>query len=100
VLKAGIKVENVRVGKLTNFDKLVLDLATDGTISPEDAFNEAVKILIEQFGSLEIGKDETVKAAVKSAEEEGDQEEKEENKLPVIEEEPAEKKKRGRPKKV
>lgn len=52
VLSVSIDVENARVGKMTNWDKLVLNVKTDGTISPRDAFEESVKILVEQFGSL------------------------------------------------
>ena len=55
ILSVGINVENVRVGKMTNWDKLVLNLVTDGTISPADAFKKGVDILIAQFGAL-IGK--------------------------------------------
>lgn len=39
------KVEETRVGQKTNFDKLILDIWTDGTISPEMALVEAAKIL-------------------------------------------------------
>jgi DNA-directed RNA polymerase subunit alpha len=46
------KVENVRVGKMTNWDKLILDVKTDGTISIEEAFKQSVEILINQFNSL------------------------------------------------
>lgn len=52
ILSVGIKIENVRIGKMTNWDKLVMDLTTDGTITPEDAFYKAVNILISQFGAL------------------------------------------------
>jgi DNA-directed RNA polymerase subunit alpha len=52
VTLVSIDVENTRVGKMTNWDKLILNVKTDGTITPEDAFNEAVKILVEQFNSL------------------------------------------------
>jgi DNA-directed RNA polymerase subunit alpha len=55
-----IKVDNARVGKMTNWDKLILDVKTDGTVTPEEAFNEAVKILVEQFNALlpeNIGKE-------------------------------------------
>jgi len=38
------RTENTRVGKLTNYDKLILEIWTDGTISPEDALVEASKI--------------------------------------------------------
>lgn len=52
VLLVSVKVENTRVGKMTNWDKVLLDIKTDGTISPEESFNEAVKILIRQFKAL------------------------------------------------
>ena len=96
VLRAGIKIENVRVGKLTNYDKLILDIKTDGTITPEEAFSQAVKILIDQFSVLIIGrseeKEESTEEAAKEIEEEIEEVKEE------VEEE-GEKKKRGRPKK-
>jgi len=52
VLSVSSEVDNVRVGKMTNWDKLVLDVKTDGTITFEEAFNESVKVLIDQFGAL------------------------------------------------
>ncbi len=47
-----INVESARVGKMTNWDKLILNVKTDGTITPEEAFDESVKILVEQFSTL------------------------------------------------
>jgi DNA-directed RNA polymerase subunit alpha len=47
-----ISVENTRVGKMTNWDKLILDVKTDGTISCREAFTEAVKIVVEQYASF------------------------------------------------
>ena len=52
VILVSINVENTRVGKMTNWDKLILNVKTDGTITPETAFNEAVKILVDQYSSL------------------------------------------------
>lgn len=52
IVSVSYKIENVRVGKMTNWDKLILDIKTDGTISVKDAFNRSVKILIDQFNSL------------------------------------------------
>ncbi len=52
VLAVGIKVENIRVGKMTNWDKLILNITTDGTITPEDSFNQSVDILIKQLNAL------------------------------------------------
>lgn len=39
------KVENTRVGKLTNYERLILEVWTNGTITPEEAVTEASKIL-------------------------------------------------------
>jgi DNA-directed RNA polymerase subunit alpha len=71
VTLVSIQVDNARVGKMTNWDKLVLDVKTDGTISPEEAFNEAVKILVEQYKALlpeNIGKEMAAEAEVAAAE--------------------------------
>lgn len=42
-------VESMRVGQMTNFDKLTIEIETDGTITPEEALSRAARILIEQF---------------------------------------------------
>ena len=52
VLKVGYAVENIRVGKRTDFDKLIMNVKTDGTVSPLDALNEAAEVLVEQFTAL------------------------------------------------
>ncbi len=52
VIVVSINVESTRVGKMTNWDKLILTVKTDGTISAEEAFNEAVKILVDQYSSF------------------------------------------------
>ena len=52
VMAVGIKIENVRVGKMTNWEKLILDITTDGTLTPMKAFEDSVKILIDQFNAL------------------------------------------------
>jgi DNA-directed RNA polymerase subunit alpha len=56
IQSVSVNVENVRVGKMTNWDKLILNISTDGTITPREAFEDSVKILIDQFNSL-IGGD-------------------------------------------
>ncbi len=45
VKKVNIKVEDTRVGQRTDFDKLILEVWTDGSISPEDALAHAAKII-------------------------------------------------------
>jgi DNA-directed RNA polymerase subunit alpha len=70
VVGASYKVENVRVGKMTNWDRLVLEVKTDGSISVEDSFNQAVEILIDQFNALfsPEKKEEKVKSTDKKEE--------------------------------
>jgi DNA-directed RNA polymerase subunit alpha len=45
VKRVRYRTENTRVGQLTNYDKLVLEIWTDGTVTPENALVEAAKIL-------------------------------------------------------
>ena len=45
-------VEPTRVGRSTDFDKLNLEITTDGTITPSAALNEAAKILSESFKKI------------------------------------------------
>lgn len=52
VLRVRYKVENTRVGQMTDLDKLVITLDTDGSISPRDAFEEANAILVNQYTAL------------------------------------------------
>lgn len=52
IVKVGYQIENVRVGKRTDYDKLILDIETDGTITPWQAFLEASKLLTDQFNFL------------------------------------------------
>jgi DNA-directed RNA polymerase subunit alpha len=49
VKKVGYQIENMRVGERTDFDKVVLSVETDGTLSPERALVDAAKILVDQF---------------------------------------------------
>ena len=52
VLRVRYKVENTRVGQVTDLDKLLLTVDTDGTITPRDAFEEAAAILVNQYTAL------------------------------------------------
>jgi DNA-directed RNA polymerase subunit alpha len=45
VRRVRYRVENTRVGKLTNYDRLILEIWTNGTVTPEEALVEASKIL-------------------------------------------------------
>ena len=74
IRKINYKIENMRVGDRTDYNKIVFTIETDGTISPEEAFEYASKKLVEQFNVLaEIEKDEDkkmVKSVVKEREKE------------------------------
>ncbi|MBK6784021.1 MAG: DNA-directed RNA polymerase subunit alpha [Saprospiraceae bacterium] len=49
VKRVSYKVENTRVGQRTDYEKLTIDLKTDGTIHPEIALKEASRILIQHL---------------------------------------------------
>lgn len=52
VLRVRYKVENTRVGQATDLDRLLLTVDTDGSITPQDAFEEAAAILVNQYTAL------------------------------------------------
>lgn len=49
VQKVNYSVENTRVGQKTNYDRITLEIWTDGTISPEEALRRAANILVDHF---------------------------------------------------
>ncbi|MFH0923436.1 MAG: DNA-directed RNA polymerase subunit alpha [Candidatus Falkowbacteria bacterium] len=76
-----VNVENVRVGKMTDWDKLIMNIKTDGTITPEEAFKQAAEILIEQFSAL-IGKKSAVDKEKKEVEKELEEDKKDKKEKP------------------
>jgi len=52
VKRVSFKVENTRVGQMTNFDKLSVDIKTNGSIKPEDALSQASKIINDYMALL------------------------------------------------
>lgn len=52
IKRVSFKVENTRVGQMTNFDKLVIDIKTNGSIKPEDALSQASKIINDYMALL------------------------------------------------
>jgi DNA-directed RNA polymerase subunit alpha len=52
VQRVRYKVENTRVGQATDLDKLLLTVDTDGSITPQDAFEEAAAVLVNQYTAL------------------------------------------------
>jgi len=68
VRKAAYKVEHTRIGQQTDYDKLNLEVWTDGTVAPEDALHKAASILVEHL-SLLSGTDSRVVEKVEDEEE-------------------------------
>ncbi len=56
IKNVNFQVENMRVGERTDFDRLSIEIETDGTITPEEAFYSAVEILIKHFTLIFEGK--------------------------------------------
>jgi len=52
IKKISYDVMKMRVGERTDYNKLRFHIETDGTVAPEEAFEEGVRILLEQFGAL------------------------------------------------
>jgi DNA-directed RNA polymerase subunit alpha len=52
VIRVNYKVEETRVGRLTNYDKLILEIWTDGTMKPADSLKKAAEILITYFNQI------------------------------------------------
>ena len=68
-------MENTRVGQLTNFDKLTLDVGTDGSIGPKEAVALGAKILTEHL-NIFVGMTDEAQTAEIMVEKEEDQKEK------------------------
>jgi DNA-directed RNA polymerase subunit alpha len=49
VRKANFRVEPARVGQMTNFDNLVMEITTDGSLTPREALTESARILLKLF---------------------------------------------------
>lgn len=52
VRNVGYRVEDTRVGEITDYDKLIMTIETDGTVTPEEAVKEATQTLIDYFNIL------------------------------------------------
>lgn len=49
VKKANFRVERARVGQMTNFDNLIMEVWTDGSVTPREALTESAKSLVKLF---------------------------------------------------
>jgi DNA-directed RNA polymerase subunit alpha len=75
VERVNVTVENTRVGQSTDYDKLTLDVYTNGTLVPDEAVSLAAKVLSEHL-SLFIDLSENAKTAEVMVEKEDDEKEK------------------------
>lgn len=75
VSRVNFQVENTRVGQLSNFDKLSLDVWTDGSIGPKEAISLGAKILTEHL-NIFVGLTDEAQHAEIMVEKEEDQKEK------------------------
>lgn len=67
IKRVSYKVENARVGQITDYDKLIMEVDTNGTITPQDALGVAAKILQEQlevFVNFDVSKIVDIKKEV------------------------------------
>jgi DNA-directed RNA polymerase subunit alpha len=72
VERVNVSVENTRVGQVTDYDKLTLDVYTNGTLGPDEAVSLAAKVLSEHL-SLFIDLSENAKSAEVMIEKESDE---------------------------
>ena len=75
VERVNIQIENTRVGQITDYDKLTVEVFTNGAIAPDEAISLAAKVLSEHL-SLFINLSENAKTAEVMVEKEDDDKEK------------------------
>ncbi|MFZ5365336.1 MAG: DNA-directed RNA polymerase subunit alpha [Patescibacteria group bacterium] len=52
VINVGFKREDVRVGEITNYDKLTISIETDGSITPQEAVKQSARVLMDHLNLL------------------------------------------------
>jgi DNA-directed RNA polymerase subunit alpha len=77
VRNVGFRVENVRVGQMTNFENLVLSIETDGTISAEESLQLASQVLIDHFDFIKDNNSGTAEVVTEGPEEKHETDDKE-----------------------
>ena len=59
IKKVSYEVDNMRVGNRTDFNKLIIHIETDGTITPREALEQSIKIMVNQLKAIVDFKEET-----------------------------------------
>lgn len=65
VVRTNYEIENMRVGDRTDFNRLRIDIETDGSITAEEAFQKTAQILVDHFNVFIEGKKEVKKVKTK-----------------------------------
>ncbi len=52
VQRVAMTIGDTRVGQMTNYDKIILDVITDGSVEPSYALKEAAKVLVDHYNSI------------------------------------------------
>jgi DNA-directed RNA polymerase subunit alpha len=103
VKDVGYKVEYTRVGDITNYEKLILTIETDGTMTPEEAVRQSTEILMNHFTIILDGvkthklateNNEFIEAKIESVEKEEESQEKAEETEEVVSEKKSKKSKK------
>ena len=80
IRRVNYEVENMRVGDRTDFNRLRMNVETDGTMTPREAFEKSIEIMINQLKAIIGFKEETVPAVEEEEQEEKPEEKPEEKK--------------------
>lgn len=56
IVNVSFGIEEVRVGKVTDYEKLAMKIETDGTINPKEALETSLKIILDHFNFIKSGK--------------------------------------------
>jgi DNA-directed RNA polymerase subunit alpha len=55
VKRVNFNTENTRVGKMTNFDRMIIEIETDGSITPQQALEQSSAVLVDHFSVIAGG---------------------------------------------
>ncbi len=69
IRRVNYEVENMRVGDRTDFNRLRIFIETDGTITPKEALEKSIEIMINQLRSIVGFKEEIIESPVSASEE-------------------------------
>ena len=71
IRRVSYNVEKTRVGQIADFDRIVMEIWTDGTVKPEEALSDAAKIMMQHLMPLAGVSEDSLTPVVEEVEEEG-----------------------------